>query len=265
MKAVRQLETPTSGLVRFLETHSGEASWEVFRNFNGSAAYRELIAALATAQRGLCAYCEIRLMATDRQVEHFLPKEKHPSLTFDVGNLFATCCGGTKPHNPKGPDPSREALKPSKRSCSCGQFKGEKVLDGSNPRGPSILKPSEIPPVPRLFEVKQGGSISADAQGCKAVGIAIELAQATVVELNLDCERLRVVRKKVWDKLGDDVLDAMGDGADDDAYATAMEYCARVYLLPDPDGHLDQFFTTQRCFFGEFGDRLLSEDDSDWM
>jgi uncharacterized protein (TIGR02646 family) len=262
VKPIRQLKTPTVGLQRFLETHAETESWEVFRHHAGGTAYRELMDMLEMTQRGLCAYCEIRLIPTDRQIEHFVPKEKHPTLTFDVGNLFAACRGGTNPHSR---EESRKSLKPSKRSCSCGQFKEQRVLDGTDPASPKILKPSEIPPFPRIFEVDRNGSIGANAQGSKAAGISVNQAEATLSSLNLNCERLKKARKVVWEELENDCKARLDDGADDEAWTAVLEECARVYLLPDADARLSEFFTTCRSFFGGIGDRLLGMNEIDWV
>ena len=148
---------------------------------------------------------------TDRQVEHFHPKSDTASdvnWTFEPSNLFAACKGGT---NPNSPDTARQPRRPSKRSRSCGEAKGNKILDGSDQGQAKILKPSKLPTDPCLFQVFDNGSIRADSNACTQVDIAIEVAEATIRELNLDCERLRNARGAVWQELLDSLPRAVSD------------------------------------------------------
>jgi hypothetical protein len=124
------------------------------------------------------------------------------------------------------------------------------------------LKPSELPAFPCLFQVFDNGHIKADAVACVQAGIEIEVADATIPELNLDCERLRIAPRTVWDELLILLPEPAGnDGADSDA----MRSLAETYLLPDSDGRLGRFFTTMRSFFAEIGDRVLRETDVEWV
>lgn len=77
--------------------------------------------------------------------------------------------------------------------------------------------------------------------------------------------RLKKARKVVWEKLENDWMDRLDDGADDETCAAALDEYASVYLLPDAAGQLSEFFTTCRSFFGDIGDRLLSMNEIDWV
>jgi uncharacterized protein (TIGR02646 family) len=263
VKPIRVLQAPTPGLASYRNDHPESRNWDEFHDdYRSGQAYKELVGELVDTQRGLCAYCEIDLIETDRQVEHFHPKSDTASdvnWTFEPSNLFVACKGGT---NPNSPDNARRSLRPSKRSCSCGEAKGNKILGGSDQGQAEILKPSELPAFPCIFQVFDNGRIRADSAACAQVGIEIETVEATIRELNLDCERLRIARSTVWEELLGLLPETVGDDAAD---YDALKSFAEPYLLPELDGRLGRFFTTVRSFFGEIGDRILRETDVDWI
>lgn len=56
---------------------------------------------LEAMQGKRCAYCEIDISNSDKQIEHFHQKGRNPQLTFQWGNLFGSCknkdrCGDHK-------------------------------------------------------------------------------------------------------------------------------------------------------------------------
>lgn len=257
MKRISGLQDLPAGLQRYLETHPTAHDWNDFRNFEAGRAYRELIETLALAQQGLCAFCEIRLTERDRQVEHFVPKSKEPAATFTVANLFAACIGGS---NRYSRDPARY-LPPVRENRSCGEYKGDRRLDGADG---TILKPSELPPIPRIFAVNAAGRISVDTEACRQAKVAVAVAEATVKELNLDCRRLRNARAEVWKTLEDTLFSELGEGGDT-ALAHALEGLAEDYLLPDEHGNLVGFFTTVRCYFGAIGESVLQRQSAAWV
>lgn len=266
MKPIKVLTTTTPGLRAFLEAYPPTTDWEVFRNFvdyvngAGNGAHHELIDALSVNQRGLCAYCELGLTGTDRQVEHFMPKAEYPASTYERENLFAACKGGTNPHSP---DRQRKALKPSRRSCSCGQYK-----DRNTSSPVPVPKPTVIPPFPALFEVDPEGHLQPVADACEKADLDYDQVLETVEDcLNLNCERLKLARQTVWRKLADDVaaeVENLPDPEDDDAFAAILDRYAKTYLLLDDSGELAAFFTTRRSFFGAIGERLLTNPEQ-WV
>lgn len=61
----------------------------------------DIKAAMNRDQGGLCVYCERTLAPTEGEVEHVLPKSRHPNKTFDFSNLAHACgrmqvCGNKK-------------------------------------------------------------------------------------------------------------------------------------------------------------------------
>jgi uncharacterized protein (TIGR02646 family) len=262
VKRVRGLDRPTPGLQQFLDENPPDTSWNDFKNYqeyrngDGRTAAGELLAKLAEDQHGLCAYCEIKLKQHDQQVEHFLTRAAHPESTYSAANLFAACQGGVNPHST---DPARRALRPSRRSMSCGQFK-----DSDHNRVGQPLKPTALPGQPAIFRVDRHGQITQDDDACRQAGVSVEHAGATLTALNLNCERLRVVRALIWEALEQQLARECDDQTADDAVARALRQQARVFLLPDENGDLPAFFTTYRAFFGDIGEAILGA-DAHWI
>lgn len=83
----------------------GKDSWSVIRE---NSLYQDIWEKLNIMQKGFCAYCECSLHKNNNfkgHIEHFIQRDKVPSLTFDWGNLFGSCnnanrCGKYKDNNP---------------------------------------------------------------------------------------------------------------------------------------------------------------------
>lgn len=56
-----------------------------------SAEKAAIWAALDEMQGGRCAYCEADISVTDRHIEHFRQRSRHPKDTFAWDNLFGSC------------------------------------------------------------------------------------------------------------------------------------------------------------------------------
>ena len=64
------------------------------RSFPGAAvAKRALRASLKVEQKGLCCYCESKIVNNDFHIEHFRPKDpaQFPELQLEYSNLHASC------------------------------------------------------------------------------------------------------------------------------------------------------------------------------
>jgi uncharacterized protein (TIGR02646 family) len=108
MKRSLPLEESPALLTRYLQesppTGNGPRDWDAFKR-DARDAYKDLVDRLVARQRGLCAFCEIHLLAPrsadDREVEHWHPKQDsdvHKDWTFDIANLHASCTGGSRVH-----------------------------------------------------------------------------------------------------------------------------------------------------------------------
>lgn len=215
------------------------ATWNDFKN-DAQDAYKRLIEYIVVHQKGLCAYCEIDLTETDRMIEHFHPKSNTASghnWALDFQNLLATCKGGSNPHSE---DTSR-SLDPLAANLSCDQPKGSKNLDGV------IVHPRDIPISPSVFTVGMTGEIKPDPTHCEQAGVPFQKIKATIDELNLNCNRLKDARRKVWDLLLES--ERRGETTED-----LMNY----FLLPGSNRRLFGFFTTIRSYFSPEADTFLA-------
>ena len=245
MKRIRTMVAPTPGLSSYLD-EATVPSYGEFRDYGRGAAYRELIAALVELQRGLCGYCEIDLLDSDRQVEHVAPQRSHPDAALRTANMIACCKGGTA----SASNDEERFLKPPKRNLSCGQAKG--ATDD-----PRFLDPRSLPALPSLLVVRFNGRVEADDNACRSDEEAARV-ERTIEILGLNVERLRANRERRWR----DLLAVWEPHLRSD---DAMTKGARNELLPNEDGRLAPFFTTRRSFFGRYGEDVLSLAPDSWV
>lgn len=229
-------------------------TWQQF--CNDTRGNRIVFEALASAQGGLCAWCEQSVVPPPQhllgvQVEHVIAKHKTaedgPNLHLEFTNMVASCEGGTN-----SADPERH-LKPFKKTQHCGQCE-LKDRDGAE-----YLDPREIPDSHCLWQVEANGEFSADPRACELAGVELALARATVANLGLDRAGLRRSRKKVlreiealveqlWEHEPHRVEDVMGSIRD----------VVQPALLPD-QGRLSPFWSTLRSYAGSEIDVFLRE------
>ena len=250
MKKIRSLDAPTPGLNAYLNNGvKGTKDWDGFRSHASGASYSLLIETLVEVQHGLCGYCEIDINKTDRQVEHVIPQShtKHGTKhALDYRNMIACCKGGTLQTS----DETRR-LDPVKRNRSCGEAKENKMPA-------KFLNPRKLPALPSVIRVIFDGRILPDEAACERTGIAVDTVEKTIELLRLNCERLRRVRESHWNALSDN----WGSKVDDPGM---IEIAARGELLPDKDNRLPRFFTTSRSYFGDYSEKVLSENPMDWI
>jgi uncharacterized protein (TIGR02646 family) len=255
VKKVWQLSELTPGLDAFLQSYP-EGTWNEFRDFEGGTAVKELVQTLMDKQRGLCAYCEINLLDSDREIEHFHPKHDDRQganyWTFQLSNLFAACRGGSYPHS----GDSSRSLPPIRQNLSYGAKKADKILDDI------IVSPASLSVAPSVFSVSSSGEIKVDSDNCQITNTNEERVIATISALNLNCQRLRNARAAVWQQLEDYFQQDAEDGQTDQE---VLRQIASIYLLPDDDGKLSAFFTTIRAFCGAIGEELLAESPDVWL
>ena len=245
MKRIRTMVAPTPGLSSYLD-EATVPSYGEFRDYEQGAAYRELIAALVELQRGLCGYCEIDLLDSDRQIEHVAPQRSHPDAALRTANMIACCKGGTA----SASNDEERFLKPPKRNLSCGQAKG--ATDD-----PRFLDPRTLPVLPSLLVVRFNGRVEADGSACRSEEEAARV-ERTIEILGLNVERLRANRERRWR----DLLAIWEPHLRSD---DAITKGARNDLLPSEDGRLAPFFTTRRSFFGRYGEDVLSLAPDSWV
>ncbi len=255
MKAVRAIDEPPRGLADYLCLVGDEAYWDEFRSHDSGTAYRELVEAWTSNQHGLCAYCETSISAQRRQVEHVVPrseKARGRALELDISNLVACCLGVGGPRRGRtGPVPAANEPRRSRGSNeSCGQAKAAQWWGG-------FLDPRELPPALAILKVREDGFIQPDDKACSATGLMAEDARRSIETLNLNANRLRHARRRLWDDLVEVSADVLNE--------PGMTTWVRTVLTPDERGRLAPFFTTSRSYFGPAGERILARQPQEWI
>lgn len=259
MKKIRELNTPTPGLAEYLNLVETKANWEEFYDHNQGAfrPHKELIEKLIAVQHGLCGYCEIDLTVTemDRQIEHVIPRSDPQHGTareVDVTNMIACCKGGTSSAyapSEKSSDEDRYR-KPVRDNMSCGQAKGDR-------NEANFLDPRKLPALPSLTKVLRDGRITVDEKACESEGIPVVRVRRTIEILNLNAERLRLVRTKYWNEL----VEQSKQYDDPDK----MNKWIQFLLTPNENGQLTPFFTTNRSYFGPLSESILAQQPQTWI
>jgi uncharacterized protein (TIGR02646 family) len=254
MRRVRRLEAVPAAMEVYLDAHpeevaapAGEAR-EVWDRFRDDAAYKEVLAALVQAQQGLCLYCEQRLVDgagrlihQDYQIEHVAPKASGDGRTLDAFNLALACGGGTYSHHKEA---ARRAA--GRDNESCGQRKGDDELF-------PCCDPRFFPESLRVVMVDLQGRLSPDEEACQDAGIDAELLREAIqVRLNLNCERLRLARKKTSDHVRSWLVQLLGEIVNGSHLSDAQRQEMVSLLIAgrlqaDGGGHLRAFWTTERC------------------
>lgn len=193
-------------------------------------------------QRGLCAYCETRLVLGDESVEHVIAKSADHTRELDWSNLLLCCAGGERPF-PE--DLSDAAWRGEAGTRTCGHAKLASQL--------SILNPLEIPRFPRLFRFNsEDGAIQPDNDQCHSARIDAALAEQTISVLGLRAGRLNRARLAIFDEL----LDQLSAATASPAFSAAREREIATEQI-SAAGDLPAFFTAIRWFLGEAAETHL--------
>ena len=241
MKKIREVNESTPGLAEYLNVVGANANWIEFCSHNSGASRNELMDALAQNQHGLCAYCEIAIPAWPRQIEHVIPRSDPQYGTakeLDITNMIACCVGGTRSKASKS------------GGHTCGQAK-------ENQNDENFIDPRLLPARPSLTKVLRDGSITVDEEACESEGIPVSHVRRTIEILNLNAERLRLTRTKYWNEL----VERSGQFDDPDK----MNAWIRDVLIPDENGQLSPFFTTNRSYFDPLSESILAQPPQTWI
>lgn len=231
-------------------TNCSSRTWEQFTS--NKERKKETQRQLVADQGGICAYCEVNLKPApvnrvpDLRVEHFHPKSDKTGAHnwgLDWQNLLACCHGGSQ----------KDVVDASERFSSpdhsCDVPKGKKVLDNV------ILNPLYLPAFPCLFKIERSnGQISVDSAHCTSAGVNVVKAQATIDELRLDAERLRVMRKGELNRINEQLRELIANGK---TIPQAREHLAKALLRKDSNNHWPKFFTSIRSYLGSAAETQL--------
>ena len=193
-------------------------------------------------QKGLCAYCEMKLQKNNRSVEHFIPRKqstKENNHDLDWQNMLAICLppGGLKDEDLENPQLLKDL------PC-CGKKKDGFIPDSR------LLNPLNLPTL-RLFKFSsKDGEIRPDEKACEDSGIPIENVQFTIDTLELNVQRLKNLRLAVIDEIEKELDDETIDIND------LEEKIAAEYFGNGTD-NWPPFFTTLRWVLGAGAERHL--------
>ena len=210
--------------------------WEAWKN-EYQQAYRDVCKVLYENQNGLCAFCEIKLAANNRQIEHFIPKSlttTEQDWTIRFENYTMSCKGNENKND------TYYSSEPSEgENYTCGHKK-----DNLDPVG-KICCPYDLPvfPVIKNDYHENGLFFIPDGDACQRAGISEELVRSTLENLGLNCPNLRRRRKAVWDELMQDIESIYKD-IDEDKQDSELQSLASENLEPR-DGVRHGFYTTR--------------------
>lgn len=274
MKRVPEGAAPDA-LSKYVEKHPrGDPlhTWDAFCT-GTSDRKKALMTALFQNQKGICAYCEIRLddpqvevngVDRDIQVEHFHPqhdRENPPVPECDWAlywpNLYAGCLGSTNKNiiDPRHYAESTKTL----INRHCGDYKGGDVVDAD------ILNPRKIPLLARVFKVFYRGEnrdelwLAVNEDGCRSVALNPEVVRNTIDAFNLNCKLLTKLRFAAMSAVRNKIRQYVQRG---NTPSEARKIAVRMAFSTD-DALWPQFFTTLRIMFNpETDDYLRSIDYS---
>ncbi len=220
MKSCARETEPNS--LRAFRVALPNATWEQMRNDalnSGQVAYSEIKTALVRGQRGLCAYCEIRISksldpagiaasANEQRVEHYHSKSDQSGTTnwaLEWSNLWIVCNGGSL--RPAGGVAANAIyyLPPLPDNLSCDSFKERQIATGKLPvaHEGQLLSPDYVPHSPIIFDYESNGLIKAHGN-CDSISIPKDhrmptrsLIEQTILHYNLNCPRLKRGRRIV--------------------------------------------------------------------
>jgi len=190
--------------------------------------------ALRNDQRGLCAYCEVKLSPGNETVEHIVSRDKDHDRELDWQNLLLVCYGDEKSPPPK--------------EFSCGHARN---FAGS----PEVLNPLLIPASERLFAVDgRTGELRPDLAACDRSGVPRHLVQSTLDSLGLRVSRLSRARLRVLETLEEQIA-RLNDGG------LPFDLAERQLAGEQFSAHAEwpEFFTTLRWRLGAAAEARLAE------
>lgn len=236
-----------------LNPYDGKSHKQHWDSFKAYAGYQEeVVDRLLVDQGCLCAYCEIDIYRRDGfggvqdiGVEHFHPKSSFanniPWVT-KWDNLFAVCLGGS---NSAVHDPEVRYGAPD---LTCDKKKENKILDGL------ILCPLGVPSAPSLFSVSRiTGELGVNAAACLTSGVEVALVERTILELNLNSDRLQKARTYTLKIISDALVAQVKIGKTPEE---ARQIVARARLTPR-NGRYFRFFTAARAYLGNEAEVVL--------
>ncbi|WP_345862792.1 retron Ec78 anti-phage system effector HNH endonuclease PtuB [Shewanella algae] len=206
MRRIKKSETPNA--LTIYASENPEGTWDDFRR-SDDVKFKAVKRKIFKEQSYICAYCEIGLSVEEvfehhRRVEHFNSKSgwivgDTPNWHLDWWNVIGVCIGGT----------DRNAIEnfvmPDNKSCD--SFKEH--LETNHGKGKKwlgkIASPLEINLTSDLFNYSlASGKLEVNVDEADLITFlhndfdkSSELLEATLENLNLNCDRLNLARREV--------------------------------------------------------------------
>lgn len=223
--------------------------WDDFYYYNKSKLYKRLKKQIFQKQGGLCAYCESEIKLIHHQrVEHIHDKSDYNkdiknshNWHLDSSNLVGVCLGGSSPKN---------SLYPTPENLSCDAYKDNQGISYQD-----ILNPLEIQIFPNLFKLeKKTGKLEANDEKCKEANIDSTLVENTIINLNLNCDRLVTDRYNIFIAYNREI--EKGRKLKDREIHKKLAYKWFSQKYPS-------FFTTRRILLGKDAEEYLKRNNYD--
>lgn len=280
MKRCNKLNEPPS--LATYRNAQPNSTWEAMKDdpwHGGQQAYHEIKQTLVQGQRGLCAYCELRITKgfseteldasrPEQRVEHFHPKsDQNPNHNWalDWSNLWAVCHGGSQAPLAGLPANASTYLEPLAINLSCDAHKDQQITLGklaSDPKG-YLLAPNDVVAFPQLFQFAPDGAPEACLENCATVVIpnnryadTATLVSRTIEHLNLGCNRLNRNRSKVKGQLIKQI-ELLRKRAKGESPQNAMLKLARRIFSSDTNTLWPEYFTFLRWSLGKSAEEHL--------
>lgn len=173
MRYIEKMPEP----VRFTEwKNAANDDWVPSFDNMASDVKEKLKASLIKEQRGICCYCESKLIKNDSHIEHFRPQERFQELSLDYNNLFCSCQSNLKKGDPR----------------HCGNAKGEWFDEEL------LISPLSPDCASHFCYTADGHVFPANSTDAAA--------KETIKRLALDCPKLVDSRKAVLEHFLDDSI-----------------------------------------------------------
>ncbi|MGN7511697.1 retron system putative HNH endonuclease [Aeromonas salmonicida] len=245
--------------------HNPTANWQRFRDLNNGATYNAVKTQIFSDQGGLCAYCEVSLkevIKNKRRLEHFHSKsdnsDPHKNWALTWSNIIGVCVGGSEKKQDDDSS-SSDTTFPIPENLSCDSYKAyleEKGLLSKNIEG-YVLNPLEICNHSLFNYDISTGKLIPNKEKClnftpvkNNFNTSLELVENTLFVFNLNCERLTIRRKVIFNYYQKRIKEARKKN-DTTIFNRLAETTFR--------NKWPSFFTTRRIILGHAAELFLAQ------
>ena len=253
---------PPNKLTHF-EGQNPNGKWKDFYYYNAGADYNETKDLIFADQGELCAYCETSLKnhtPNKKRIEHYHSKSDKgtPGINWalDWNNVIGVCLGGSDPDPDQEPDIKERHSLPINLSCDAYKAHLENKKKLPKQCEGYVLDPLDIVAKPVLFDFdKASGELKVNSSTCvnyrpssNNFDTVDELVINTIDVFNLNCERLKSIRLKVFHDYERTIKLARNNNN-----PQIKSQLAKVWF----NKKWPSFFTTRRIILGDHAEQYL--------